>query len=149
MNRACSLQIEPPQMKGAKMKGTMMNGIISFILPLILGLACVGIISATMTGRTLPLIASPRAALIALLIVGMAMCAGGGIGQVGASGRWASPLAILGYLLGVLILVLIAAPFFHWKLPLIETDTQAVLAVGILIAVKYVIGTAGYFFHWL
>jgi hypothetical protein len=96
----------------------------------------------------LPLIANPRASLVALLIVGMAMCMGG-IGQVGASGRWGSPLAILGYLLGAAILIIILSAFAGWKLPLIAGETQSVAAVGILITIKYLIGTLSFFFHWL
>jgi hypothetical protein len=78
----------------------------------------------------------------------MAMCMSG-IGQVAASGRWGSPLAIAGYLLGAAILLIIFSVFAGWKLPLITGELQAVAAVGILIAVKYLIGTASFFFHWL
>ena len=130
------------------MKGNTMNITINIIVPLALGLVCAGIVYATLAGKTLPLISSPRAALIALLVVGMAACMGG-IGQVGASGRWLSPLAIAGHLLGVAILVVIISAFTGWKLPLVHTDTQAVAAVAILMVVKFLIGIPSYFFHWL
>ncbi len=129
------------------MKGNTMNIFNSVMVPLFLGVV-VGIVFAAFNGKTLPLIGSPRASLIALLIVGMAMCVSG-IGQVGASGRWASPLAIVGYLLGTTILIIIVSALAGWKLPLIVGETQAVAAVGILIAIKYLIGTASFFFHWL
>jgi hypothetical protein len=130
------------------MKGKTMSVTSSIIVPLFLGLVVAGIVFASQAGRSLPLISTPRASLIALLVVGMAMCMGG-IGQVGASGRWTSPLAILGYLLGAAILIIIVAGLAGWKLPLITGEKQAVTAVGILIAVKFVIGTAGYFFRLL
>lgn len=130
------------------MKGNTMNIFTNLTVPMLLGLVVVGIVFAALTGKTLPLIGSPRASLIALLIVGMAMCVSG-IGQVGASGRWASPLAIVGYLLGTTILIIIVSALFGWKLPLIVGETQAIAAVGILIAMKYLIGTASFFFHWL
>jgi hypothetical protein len=131
------------------MKGNAsMNTTSGIFVPLALGLVIAGIVYATLTGKQLPLISSPRAALIALLIVGLAMCSFG-IGQVGASGRWASPLAILGYLLGAAILVIILSAFTGWKLPMIAGETQAVVAVAILIAIKYLIGTASFIFHWL
>jgi len=130
------------------MKGNTMNIFNSVMVPLFLGVVVVGIVFAAFNGKTLPLIGSPRASLIALLIVGMAMCVSG-IGQVGASGRWASPLAIVGYLLGTTILIIIVSALAGWKLPLIVGETQAVAAVGILIAIKYLIGTASFFFHWL
>ncbi len=117
-------------------------------VPLALGLVIAGIVYATLNGKQLPLISSPRGALIAILVIGFAMCMPG-IGQVGASGRWASPLAILGILLGAAILVIILATFTGWKLPLISNEIQAVAAVAILIAVKWMIGTASFFFHWL
>jgi len=130
------------------MKGNTMNTFSNLLMPLSLGVVVGVIVFAALTGKMLPLIGSPRASLIALLIVGMAMCIGG-IGQVGASGRWASPLAILGYLLGATILIIIISSFAGWKLPLIAGETQAVAAVGILIAIKFLVGTLSFFFHWL
>ena len=130
------------------MKGNSMNSFTSVWMPLILGGMVAVIVFAGLNGKSLPLINSPKASLIALLVVGMAMCTGG-IGQVGVSGKWASPLAIVGILLGVLILVIIIAALAGFKLPIITGDMQAIAAVGILIAIKFVIGTFGYFFHWL
>ncbi len=117
-------------------------------VPLALGLVSAGIVFVTLAGKSLPLISTPRAALIALLVVGMAACMGG-IGQVGASGRWISPLAIAGYLLGAAILVVIVGGLAHWKLPFVQTETQAVAATAILMAVKFLIGIPSAFFHWL
>ena len=117
-------------------------------LPLVLGAAAAVIVYAALTGKQLPLIGSPKAALIALLIVGMAMCTSG-IGQVSASGKWTSPLAIVGDLLGAGILVVVASVFTGWKLPLIQGETQAVAVVGGMILVKYLIGTASFFLHLL
>ncbi len=131
------------------MKGQTMNAFTGLLLPLALGLLMAWIIFATLAGRSLPLISGPRLALIAVLIVGMAACALGGIGQVGASGHWAWPLAILGYLLGAAILLVALAGLFGWKLPLVASTAEAVAMAGVLIAAKYVIGLAGYFFHWL
>ena len=131
------------------MKANTLSTTNTLILPLILGAAAAVIVYATLTGKQLPLIGSPRAALIVLLVVGMAMCTLGGIGQVGASGKWASPLAIAGYLLGSAILVVVLSVFTGWKLPLIQSETQAVAAVGGMMLVKYLIGTASLFLHLL
>ncbi len=130
------------------MKGQTMNATSNILIPLFLGVLIAGIVFATLTGRNLPLIGSPRSSLVAILIIGLAMCAPG-IVQVAASGRWASPLAILGYVLGGLILMIILSAFAGWKLPMVYGDTQAVTAVGILIAVKFLIGLTGNLFHWL
>lgn len=132
------------------MKGNMMTTNITsnVLVPLALGLLSAGIVYATLAGKTLPLISGPRAALIALLVIGMAACMGG-IGQVGASGRWASPLAIAGHLLGIIILIVIVSAFTGWKLPFVRSETQAVAAVAILMMIKFLIGVPAYFFHWL
>ena len=130
------------------MKGNTMNSFTNLWLPLVLGFVVAIIVFAAIGGRSLPFLNSPKASLIALLVVGMVMCTGG-IGQVGASGKWTSPLAIVGILLGVLILVIIISAFAGVRLPLITGQFQAVVAVGILIAVKFLIGTVSYFFHWL
>ena len=130
------------------MKGKTMNFSSSILLPSVLVLACVGIVYATLAGKHLPLISTPRAALIALLVVGMAACMGG-IGQVGVSGRWLSPLAILGYGLGAAILVVFISALAGWKVPFIDGETQSVVAMGIMIIVKFLIGTAGFLLHLL
>jgi hypothetical protein len=130
------------------MKGTTMNFTNSVVIPLALGLVCAGVVWAALAGKNLPLISSPKAALGVLLVVGLAMCAPG-IGQVSASGRWASPVAILGYVLGAAILLVIVAGLVDFKLPLVQSASQAVLAVAVLMAAKFAIGTASYFFHWL
>ena len=44
---------------------------------------------------------------ILLVLIGMAICAQGGIGRVAALGVWSHPLSILGYLLGGLILLIV------------------------------------------
>jgi hypothetical protein len=131
------------------MKANTMRITSSLLMPLVLGLICAGIIYAVLIGQSLPLVSTPRAALIGLLILGMAMCGLGGIGQVGASGRWASPLAIVGYFLGAAILAVIVSAFTGWRIPLIQNDLQAVAAVAVLMAVKFAIGTASFFFRWL
>lgn len=131
------------------MKTTTLAAGNTLLLPLLLGIVVIIITNATLAGKQLPFVSSPRAALVALLVVGMAMCALGGIGQVGASGRWVSPLAIPGYLIGVTLLVVIMAGLAGWDLPLIHGEEDAVLATTALIGVKTLIGTLGYFFHLL
>lgn len=130
------------------MNGNTVNITAHLIVPAALGLLCAAIVAAVLAGKSLPLIANPRAALIALLIIGMAACMGG-IGQVGVSGRWSSPVAILGYLLGAAILVVIIFTLAGWKLPMIANDTQAVAAVAVLMGAKFLIGIPSYFLGWL
>lgn len=131
------------------MKGNTMNTFSNLVAPLFLAVLVAIIIYGALAGRQLSLINSPRASLVALLVLGLTLCALGGIGQVGASERWFSPLAITGHLLGVMLLVVFISAFAGWKLPFIAGEKQAIAAVGVMMVIKYVIGTAGAFFHWL
>jgi Na+/alanine symporter len=96
------------------------------------------LVLATLTGRKVPFVSSDRAALIVLVVLGMAMCARG-IGRVAAVGEWAHPLSILGYLVGALILVIAVASLAGKPLPLISSIQQAILAVALLSAAKLVL----------
>jgi len=131
------------------MKGKTMNLFTNLILPVFLaGIAAV-IIFAALKGISLPWIASPRASLVALLVVGLTMCVLGGLGQIGSNGRWDTPLALIGILLGCVILIIIIAALAGWKLPLISGEVQAITSLAFLLGVKFILGTASYFFHWL
>jgi hypothetical protein len=115
------------------------------ILPLILAALAAGLVYAVLAGKSLPFINTPRSAIIFLLVFGMALCALGGISQVGASGHWASPLAILGYVLGLCILAAAGAGLFGWQLPLVSSESQALLAMLVLMAGKLLVGFIGFF----
>jgi hypothetical protein len=76
--------------------------------------------------------------LAIFLVLGMAICAQGGIGRVAAAGQWTHPLAIIGYLLGALILIVAAAVFFNIKLPLITGQQQAFVVIVVLMGAKII-----------
>jgi hypothetical protein len=61
-----------------------------------------------------------------------------GIGRIAATGQWTHPLAIVGYVLGGLILFITLAVFVGWKLPYIQNDQQALIAIAILASLKVV-----------
>lgn len=110
------------------------------ITPSIIGLA---VLFATVafigvTGRKVPLLSNARVDIVLLVIIGMTICTQGGIGRIATTGQWAHPQAILGYILGGLILIIAAAPFFSWKLPYIQSEQQALLAIAILVGLKVV-----------
>jgi len=87
------------------------------------------------SGKRVPLLANLKVDLILLVVIGMAICMSG-IGRVAAMNLWTNPLSILGVLLGVLILVVAASAFFGWKLPLIQSDTQSLIAIVLLVILK-------------
>ncbi len=130
------------------MRDNTMNNIQNVLIPLVLAVLAVGIIYSHQTGKVLPLISGTRATLVALFTVGFAMCAFG-IMQVAASGRWASPLAIIGYSLGAIILVVFVSTMTGRYLPLVQNDDQAVIAIAALMGVKFLIGMTSSLMHLL
>lgn len=87
------------------------------------------------SGKRVPLLSNMKVDLVLLVVIGMAICTSG-IGRVAAMNQWTRPLSILGILLGVLILVVAVAAYFGWKLPLIQNDTQSLIAIALLVVLK-------------
>ena len=105
---------------------------------ILLGILAAALVFAVLSGRKVPLISGERAALIVLVVIGMAMCTNG-IGRVAAAGAWTHPLSILGYLLGALILVVAGAAILGRPLPLAPGVHQAIIAVSVLGVLKLVV----------
>ena len=110
------------------------------ITPAIIGLALLAaaVVFIGATGKKVPLLSNIRVDIILLVVIGMTMCTQGGIGRIAATGQWAHPQAIIGYILGGLILLTTLAVFVGWKLPYIANDQQALLAIAILASLKVV-----------
>lgn len=108
------------------------------ITPAIIGLALLAavVVFIGMTGRKVPLLSNVRVDILLLVIIGLTMCTQSGIGRIAATGQWSHPLAIVGYILGGLILLITLTVFVGWKLPFIQNDQQALLAIGILMCLK-------------
>ncbi|MGE5642801.1 MAG: hypothetical protein ACM3Y8_07305 [Byssovorax cruenta] len=88
------------------------------------------------TGKKVLFLSNVRLDIVLLAVIGMAICTQGGIGRIAATGQWAHPQAILGYILGGLILLITLAVFAGWKLPYIQTEQQALIAVALLACLK-------------
>jgi hypothetical protein len=110
------------------------------ITPGILALALLAVIVTFIgvTGNKVPLLSNVKLDIILLVVIGMAICAQGGIGRIAALGQWSHVQSIIGYILGGLILLITLAVFAGWKLPMIKTEQQALLAVALLAALKVV-----------
>jgi hypothetical protein len=110
------------------------------ITPTIIGLALLfaAVAFIGVTGKKVPLLSNMRLDIILLVILGMTMCTQGGIGRIAATGEWTHPQAIIGYLLGGLILLITLFVFMGWQLPYIANDQQALLAIAILVGLKIV-----------
>lgn len=117
------------------------------ITPTIIGLALLfaAVVFIGATGKKVPVLSNVRVDIILLVIIGMTMCTQGGIGRVAATGQWSHPLSIIGYILGGLILLITLAVFVGWKLPYIQTDQQALIAIAILAGLKVVTAVTHYF----
>jgi hypothetical protein len=102
----------------------------------VLALLFVAVVFIGVTGKKVLFLSNARLDIILLAVIGMAICTQGGIGRIAATGQWAHPQAILGYILGGLILLITLAVFAGWKLPYIQTEQQALLAVALLACLK-------------
>jgi hypothetical protein len=80
-------------------------------IPNVLGIVALLLVLAILTGAagSLPLLASDQVAFYALVVIGIAMCVVGGLGQVPATLGWTHPITLAGTALGVLALVPAAA----------------------------------------
>ena len=118
------------------------------ITPTILGLIVLAaaVVFIGMTGKKVPVLSNARVDIILLVILGMTICTQAGIGRIAATGQWTHPQAILGYILGGLILLITLCTFVGWKLPYIQSDQQALLAIAILASLKVVNAVTHY---WL
>ncbi|MFZ2361026.1 MAG: hypothetical protein WA040_16910 [Anaerolineae bacterium] len=111
---------------------------------IVLGVLAAAVTFLAWRGTSLPLLSSPKISLAIVLLLGMAICAQGGIGRVAAAGQWMHPLSIAGYLLGAAILLLAAAVFFNISLPFIASPQQALVVVAALMAGKVFISVVHY-----
>jgi hypothetical protein len=106
-----------------------------------LGILAALLVFTVLTGRKVPLLSTDRAALLALVVIGMIMCTQGGIGRVTASHAWLHPFSILGYLLGAAIILIGLAALFGKNIPPLISYHQSFTAVALIAAVKLVLTT--------
>lgn len=119
----------------------------------LLGILAALMVVALLANIRLPLLASDRAAFIAVAVVGFTMCALGGIGRAQSTLGWTDPVTLVGIIIGSLALVLIAAvltgraTFLEPVAALVggtsmmepSTDRAAALVLAGLMAVKWAI----------
>jgi len=108
------------------------NGIIT----LVLGLLAAGLVFLVLTGRDVPIVGNGAGALLALGIIGIAMCTLSGIGSVQSTLGWTHPLTIVGSILGVAALLVVVLPLLGVHLSLIPDTRSAVLVLAVIMLVK-------------
>ena len=105
---------------------------------LVLALLAAAVVFIGATGKKVPILSNVRVDIILLVLLGMGICTQAGIGRIAATGEWSHPLAIVGYILGGTILIVATSVFVGWKLPLIHSDQQALIAIAVLAGLKIV-----------
>jgi hypothetical protein len=85
-----------------------------------------------MDGSLFATIAGSRLSFLVVLLVGMALCAGG-IGKAARLGLWLHPVTLAGYLLGACALALGMQGLFHLRLLPIGDGLALVLMLGIIV----------------
>jgi hypothetical protein len=105
---------------------------------IVLALLAAVVVFIGATGKKVPLLSNVRVDIVLVVLLGMAICTQAGIGRVAATGQWSHPLAIVGYILGGMILLIMLFVFAGWKLPFIYNDQQALIAIAILASLKVV-----------
>ena len=108
------------------------NGIITFVL----GLLAAGLVFLILTGRDVPIVGNGAGALLALGVIGIAMCTMSGIGSVQGSLGWTHPLTIVGSILGVAAVLVVVLPLLGIYLPMMPDTRSAVLALAVIMLVK-------------
>ena len=111
---------------------------------IVLALLAATVVFVGATGRKVPILSNVRVDIILLVLLGMSICTQAGIGRIAATGEWTHPLSIVGYILGGTILLIALAVFVGWKLPFIQNDQQALIAIAILAGLKIVNAVAHY-----
>lgn len=106
-----------------------------------LGIFAALLVFAVLTGRKVPLLSSDRSALLALVFIGLLICSQGGIGRVSANGAWLHPFSIIGYVLGVAIIVIGIAALFGKNIPPLTSYYQSFTAVAVIAAIKLILTT--------
>ena len=103
---------------------------------LILGTLAAGLVAAKLAGAALPLVEGEREALIALAVLGLAMCGSGPLGQIAARGAWLSWGGLAGSILGLLVLAVVGAGLGLVQLPLVASAPAAFNALAGLMVLK-------------
>lgn len=126
------------------MKATPASSPISLNI-ILLALLFAAVVYIGVTGKKVSLLSNVRLDIILLVVIGMTICSQGGIGRVATTSQWSHPLSIIGYLLGGLILLAALSVFVGWRLPFIQSDQHALLAIALLAGLKVVNAIAHHF----
>ncbi len=109
------------------------------VLPIILGILAAALVFMVLTGRKVPLLTGERASLLALVAIGMVICANAGIGPMAAKHAWFHPFSIIAYVLGAVIVAIGLAAVFGKNIPPLTGYHQSFIAVTLISVLKLVL----------
>jgi hypothetical protein len=122
------------------MQATLRKPAATFGNPLVanvLGLITAALVLAALTRTPLPLLGSDVVMFLAVLVLGMSMCALGGVGRAPVKYGWTHPVTLLGIMLGIIMLLLAGGVLFG------QVATPVGLtALAALLAIKWAVGLA-------
>ncbi len=108
---------------------------------IVLGILAALLIFAVLADRKVPILNTDRAALLGLVVIGLAICSQVGIGRVSASGAWWHAFSIISYLLGAVIVIIGLAALFGKLIPPLASYHQAFIAVVAIAVIKIILTT--------
>jgi hypothetical protein len=120
------------------MQSTMQKPAISFSSPQLanlIGIAIAALLIAALTNTPLPLLASERAIFVAVVLLGVTMCALGGVGRAPMKYGWSHPVTLFGMALGTIMLLLAAGVVLGQF-----TEQIGLMVFTALYAMKWVVG---------
>lgn len=111
------------------------------ILSLVLGLLGILFVFAVWSGRGIPFISSAKGALVALAVLGFAMCSIDGLSsKVSKQGfSWTSPFTLAGIVLGLAIVYVLIGGLTELSLPLVADTQSAFVLLAGLILLKWIV----------
>jgi hypothetical protein len=120
------------------MQATMHKPATSFGSPLLanlIGIAIAALLVAALTNTPVPLLASERAIFVAVVLLGVTMCALGGVGRAPMKYGWNHPVTLFGIALGTIMLLLAAGVVLGYF-----TEQIGLIVFAALYAMKWVVG---------
>jgi hypothetical protein len=122
------------------MQATVRKPATSFGNPLLanaLGVMIAALVAAALTSTPVPLLGSDSAVYLAVLVLGMAMCALGGVGRAPTKYGWAHPVTLFGIVVGT-VMLLLAAGVLSGQV----AARVGLSAFAVLLAMKWAVGLA-------
>jgi hypothetical protein len=103
----------------------------------LIGIVIVALVVATLTNAPVPLLGSERATFLAVVLLGITMCALGGVGRAPRKYGWMHPVTLFGTAVGTIMLLFAAAVMLGQV-----NDQIGILVFTALFATKWVVGLA-------